>query len=309
MRTITEQPIIFMNDEISDFLSMQEAIEMMRACIYAEHHKTFSSPARININSTAGNLIFTAGGGNVNTELFSGVRLYYKETLSTEHLSQVTVLYTPEGKLLALYIGDKLGEWRGAAIAGVAFQKFISSSARTLGVIGCGPQAKARILAATVTHHFSQILIYCRTRDRRERFCVEINQQLSNKNASALDNCEALVKASDVLICATNSQAPVFDSAWLKETVHIHHVGSKIKEQNEIPLSAYEQAQIICTDSLNQAVVLGENFFLHGTPMITKLSNLPTATHTKQGVSIFISLGLAGTEVALLNAIVQKKFE
>lgn len=77
-----------------------------------------------------------------------------------------------------------------------------------------------------------------------------------------------------------------------------------------LPLDLYESADVVCTDAVLQCQSIGDRFVLSsgdgGTGTLAAMQSLPdiiAGTHAGRlnddDITLFISMGLAGTEVAL----------
>ena len=73
-----------------------------------------------------------------------------------------------------------------------------------------------------------------------------------------------------------------------------------------------ERSGLLVTDSLPQAAAFGDDFLLHGTPhaeRLVSLSALVTGEHpgrrTDEEITLFYSLGLAGTELLLADRLIE----
>ena len=57
--------------------------------------------------------------------------------------------------------------------------------------------------------------VYSSTKENRDRFAEEMTHLL-NVEVQPVSSPEAVVKGSDIVMCATNSSQPVFDGKWLE---------------------------------------------------------------------------------------------
>lgn len=306
------QPTILINAEPEQYISMEETISSIEDILMQGESGDFYSPPRQYFQFDNGKLIFTVGGKNKAPNLYSGFRVYHSLTAKDNTTSEITAVYNSEGILYGLYIGTLLGEWRCGAIGGVAIKKLAPKNSKILGVLGAGHQARTQILGALAAHKFEKILVYCRNYDACQRFVEKMQAKYNIAIIAATSNIENTVRASDVLICATSSQQPILDVAWLKPSVHINNIGAKLKDNAELPLAAYLKSDFIYTDSINQAHALDKQFILYNTAKMKALQSLAAVTNLSDeikmrnnGMSIFISLGLAGTEVAIAKKMIQ----
>ncbi|WP_339911526.1 NAD(P)-binding domain-containing protein, partial [Symmachiella dynata] len=204
-------------------------------------------------------------------------------------------------------VGPLLGAVRTGAIGGVAMKWLSRPDARVLGILGSGYQARTQLEAAVSVREFSEIRVYSRSAERCAAFAEEASK-MTTANVQLCPSAREVVEAADVLICATASSVPVFDSAWLRRGVHINTIGPKFHSASEVEASIAGKSQRLVTDSLAQAAAFGEDFILYGSDDFARLTSLSDiisdneqAPRTAEEISLFYSLGLAGTEVLLAN--------
>jgi len=109
---------------------------------------------------------------------------------------------------------------RTAATSGAGFRHLVRRDARVAGVFGSSGQALHKILALQNERGIETYKIYSRSKDNRERFCEQL-RGLVEAEFVPVDRPEDVVRDSHVVICATNSNVPVFDGHWLEPGQHI----------------------------------------------------------------------------------------
>lgn len=103
----------------------------------------------------------------------------------------------------------------------------------------------------------------------------------------------------------------MFEAEWLRAGTHINSIGPKLKRGHEVPFEAAARSQVIATDSLEQVDAFN-TFFLAGRPeraRIAELSDIVTGKRegrvNQDAITLFCSVGLAGTEVVLANEVLK----
>src|ERR1044071_2853422 len=82
---------------------------------------------------------------------------------------------------------------------------------RTAGVFGAGDQAKYHLLAlGCIRPTLETVRVYSPTPATREGFAREMSRVM-NIEVTAVADSRAVVDGTDVILCATNSNVPVFD--------------------------------------------------------------------------------------------------
>ena len=115
---------------------------------------------------------------------------------------------------------------------------------------------------------------------------------------------------ADIVILATTSKSPVIQAGWLKAGAHINTLGPRAKSGSELGLDTASRASPIATDSPEQIAALADPYFLAGTAAMERLVDLAdivagraSGRQNTDEISLFCSVGLAGTEVMVAAAI------
>ncbi len=124
------------------------------------------------------------------------------------------------------------------------------------------------------------------------------------------DSVYEAVSDADIVICATSSNQPVVHASDLKRGVHLNTIGPKTLDGYELALDIADMAGTIATDASEQTRAYTSPFFLNGSGnenRMVELSDIvagtvPGRTSADQ-MTLFCSVGLAGTEVAVASAI------
>jgi len=133
---------------------------------------------------------------------------------------------------------------------------------RVAGVFGAGDQAKYHLLAlACIRPTLEKVHVYSTTPATREAFAQEMSDVMKLE-VTAVDTSEEAVEGADVIVCATNSNVPVFDGAWLKPGQHVTSIVSSnigllkrghVKQmRREIDTTTLERADVLMTNAWGQ---------------------------------------------------------
>src|SRR5262245_16906836 len=266
----------------------------MRRALHAHGEGRLSAPPRTYNDIAPGRLVYTAGALE---GLVHGVRIY--DHADSEQV--VAVWDSPSRRLAAVILGAELGRRRTGAIGAVAIDALARPDATTLGIIGTGHQAWTQVWAATAVRNWSHVKVYSRNPYWRERFAARCREQLL-VDAEPVTNPRTAFRHRDAMIIATNSPTPVFDTAWLEPGMHITSVGPKSLSAHEVPLDLLDRVELAVTDSLAQVHGYAARYALTARRMVelgsTLRASAPGRTDPEQ-ISLFCSVGLAGTEVIL----------
>ena len=291
-----------LTDHDIDLVPFSIILEAVRAHILADFQGGTISPPRHTVEFGDGGLVFTVGG----TSGFAGFRAYetFREP-ALEREDQLTAVWNRRTRRLSgIAIGERLGALRTGALGGVAIDRMAPADVRKLAVIGAGQQAETQLFAAVSVRDFSEIAVFARGREKAEVFAVRMSAALG-VSIEAADSAEQAVKDAEIVILATNSSTPVIEPSWLKPGAHINTLGPKRKSGHELPLDIAASAVLIASDSPQQIAAMGADHMLHGNPAAERILHLgdPRVLERRgPGYLLFLSSGLAGSEVAALAA-------
>jgi len=302
---------ILTDDDIERSLPMGKVIETIEQSLRAKNSGQLFAPPRFSVDIEKGALVFTAGAETMESHTI-GFRVYdaFKSD-DPERTQLVAVFDSRTGAFKGMVVGVMIGALRTAAINAVAIKHMARPDVKRLGVLGSGLQARTHFQAAVSVRHFDSAMVYSPTVSHRQAFADE----LSNKTGIPIKACssaEDVVRRAEVLICASNSLTPILDAGWLSPGMHINTIGPKFQDRHELPVEAAHKCHTIVTDSLQQ--VDGHEphaspFFLQHTPERKRMIELDELVADKRKgraspdeLTLFCSVGLAGTEVVLADA-------
>jgi ornithine cyclodeaminase/alanine dehydrogenase-like protein (mu-crystallin family) len=293
-----------LNDTDIDSLPLQPLIAAVRAHIIADAEGQTVAPPRHIVGFGNGDLIFTIGGD----QHLAGFRAY--QTFAKPGHSgddQIIVAWDRQtGDMLGLAVGNRLGALRTGCIGAVAVDIMAPKRAKTLAVLGTGRQAETQLRAVSTVREFDEIRVFGRREATLTPFVERLSARLDRKLVATTD-ARAAVRDAEVVIFATTSTTPVVEAEWIAPGAHVTTIGPKSVGGHELPTALAQRASRIATDSPQQIKVMGADHMLFGSDpyaRIEHLGNLATAfdADRDRGLTLFLSIGLAGTEVACLGA-------
>jgi len=119
------------------------------------------------------------------------------------------------GEPLALIHDFSMSAIRVGATTGVANRALAKKDAKIVGIFGSGNEARTNLEAICAARQIERVKVYSSTKEHRDRFAEEMTELL-NVEVQPVTSAEAVVKGSDIVMCATNSSQPVFDGNWLE---------------------------------------------------------------------------------------------
>ncbi|MCX5554836.1 ornithine cyclodeaminase family protein [Streptomyces sp. NBC_00038] len=297
---VSVAPRLFNDDDVRAQLDAGTAVRAIRAAILAHYEGTLQAPARVRASLGDGHLVFTAG--YLREKGLFGFRAY---ATHGEAEQLVAVWSDEDGELLALVHGVELGVRRTGAIGAVAVDAAARPGAVRAGIVGVGPQAWSQLWALCSVRQVEEVVVVARRRERGAAFARRASDELGVR-ARAVVAVEDAVRERDVVIVATNSTVPVLESDWIAPGTHVTTLGPKTVSRHEVPAELARRAQVILTDSRVQAASYSEPHLFAVDQMIdlgAVLAGAEPGRTAPDQITVFCSVGLAGTEVALAAAL------
>ncbi|WP_254829618.1 hypothetical protein [Haloglomus salinum] len=297
---------IVTDDVIRDALPMREVVKTMRMACREQAHGSLYAPPRWSLDVPDGSLVLTAGAAmGVGT---MGFRAYETLGRGPGHEGLVAVWNAEAGYFDGCIVGNRVGLLRTAGLNGVAADALARADATTLAVLGTGPQARQGARAVCAVRDVDAVRVFSPTAEHRETFAERMPEKLGldGDAVTAHDGPEAVVRGADVVYVATDSETPVLEPEWLDAGTHVHTLGPKWADGNELPTAVFDRADVVATDSLNQvAAYEGEGGFVvdDWEERVVELGPLVVegVERDPDAVTVFCSVGLAGTEVVLAD--------
>ena len=290
------------DDDIRAHLSPSDAVRWMTEAIDSQHRGELVTPARVHADVGGGRLVFTTG--RLRGAWF-GYRSY--DSLPAEPGNQLVVVHDDaSGEVRAVAIGNEIGPRRVGAIGAVAADALAPPAAGVVAVIGTGTQAWSQLWALSAVRELRKIRVYSRDAGRRARFAERL-ASTSDAVCRPAPDPRSAVEGAEIVILATSSASPVIDASWLKEDAYVTTLGPKQQDRAEFGLDLPAAAGLLVTDSLAQIDAYDPPNVLVGSPHHGRLVSLgavragEVARAADNGITLFFSVGLAGTEVFLVN--------
>jgi ornithine cyclodeaminase/alanine dehydrogenase len=237
---------------------------------------------------------------------YAGLKSY---TVVGGTLAFVVCLFSIEsGELVAVLEADALGQRRTGAASGVAARYLARSGASSLGVIGCGWQARSQIEAIrAAVPAIERVVAFCRTRERLAVFCAETGAEPGESPRDAA--------AQDVVVTATTSRDPVVRGEWLAEGALVCAIGANDPQARELDNVVLERAAFVCCDSREQSrlesgdlidpVASGVLDWLEVHELQDVVAGATAGRGRETDIVVFKSNGLAAWDVAAAAAVVE----
>ncbi|HTI62022.1 MAG TPA: ornithine cyclodeaminase family protein [Gemmatimonadaceae bacterium] len=160
------------------------------------------------------------------------------------------------GEVLALLDSASITALRTGAATAVAAKYLARSDAASVGIVGCGVQARSQVRALSRVRSITSVHAYDVDRAAAERFSAEMRDEL----ACAVVIVDALPKATegaDIVVTCTTAREPILSSHDVRPGAFVAAVGADSADKQELD-GALLSGNKIVVDSLEQCAEFGE---------------------------------------------------
>lgn len=293
---------------------MADAIECVQRAFaaHADGRAYDQTRYRLRIPETGGSshAVMHVLGGTLSAEGVAGTKTYVS-TRNGAHF--VVVLFSMEGRLLAVIEANVLGQLRTGATSGVATRFLARDEASRLAVLGAGFQARGQIEAVCAVRPVRDIRVYSRSAERIGRFCNAMHRTIDAK-LHPCASAEEAMDGADIVVTATTAREPVLRGAWLHPGAHVNAIGSNAPNRRELDEEAVKRADLIVVDDLAQArlesgdLIAVEKAGQLNWDTVAPLQDVVTGKVRRQSptqITLFESQGLATEDLAVGHHVYQ----
>jgi alanine dehydrogenase len=300
-------PLYLTEAEVGELLTPADALEAVEACFRRLAADAIDNTPRKRTRLEGG--VFAVMSA-VDHELgLAGLKSYAWLEDGTPFV--VVLFDTNRAELAAVIEADKLGQLRTGAASGVAAKHLARDGAASLGVIGCGWQARSQVACIrTALPSIESVVAYCRNEDRLREFCEEVGAEPGESRDAA---------AQDVVVTATTSRDPVLRGEWLQAGALVCAIGANDPRHRELDNVVLERAAFVCCDSREQArlesgdliepVEAGVLDWLEVHELQEVVAGELSGRQADDDIVLFKSNGLAAWDVAIGAAAVERARE
>jgi alanine dehydrogenase len=298
-------PLYLTEAEVAELLSPADALEAVEACFRRLAAGQIENVPRQRTRFDGG---FLAVMWAVDRELgLAGLKTY---AAGREGASFVVLLFETETtEPVAVIEADKLGQLRTGAASGVAARHLAREGASSLGVIGCGWQARSQVAAIReALPSLETVVAYCRSEERLAAFCAEVGAEAGESHRDPA--------GQDLVVTVTTSRDPVLRGEWLRPGALVCAVGANDPRRRELDNVVLERAAFVCCDSIENSkresgdliepVEAGVLDWLEVHELQEVVAGELPGRQADEDVVVFKSNGLAAWDVAVAALVVER---
>jgi alanine dehydrogenase len=235
-------PLYLTEANVNSLLAPADALEAVEACFRRLAAGAVENRPRERLRLEDGAFAVMAA---VDRELkLAGVKTYAWLPGGTPFV--VVLFDTARAELAGVIEADKLGQLRTGAASGIAAKYLARAGASSLGVLGCGWQARSQVACIReALPGIERVVAYCRTPERLAEFCEETGAEAGESHRDPA--------ACDVVVTVTTSRDPVLRGEWLRDGTLVCAVGANDPRARELDNVVLARAAFVCCDSGEQA--------------------------------------------------------
>jgi alanine dehydrogenase len=244
----TEPPIWLTEAEVVSLLDLGEAVTAVRSGYALQARGELAN--LVKGQRKLGGTTLHATGAVQSGSGYSGAKVWAHTAAGATPLMQVWDSET--GRLIAVIEAFALGQYRTAAVSGLATDLLAVPGASELAMLGTGHQALAQVAAVKAVRQIKRVRVWSPRKESRQRMREEIENALALE-VTVADSPEAAVEGAHVITTATRAAEPFLKAEFLTAGVHINAVGAIGLERMELTHEVFEQAAVIVVDDIPSA--------------------------------------------------------
>jgi alanine dehydrogenase len=214
------------------------------------------------------------------------------------------------GYALAIMDGTLITNLRTGACGAIAAKYLARKDSSSVGLVGCGVQAKYQLLALNKLFDIKKVYVWGNERSCAEKFLKESKDfKLNIEIREKISDC---VKDADIVVTTTPVHKPIVKADWIKQGTHINAIGADAKGKEELQPALLKKAKIIIDDR-RQAIHSGEinvpisRGIIKPKDIYASLSEVITGKKkgraNSKEITIFDSTGLAIQDIAVADLV------
>jgi ornithine cyclodeaminase len=151
-----------------------------------------------------------------------------------------------------------LTQVRTAAAGAIAAKYLAPDGIDTVGVVGCGVQARYQMEALMLVKPYKKIVMYSiDSEERKQDFIKDMKSRLDVEVVSAASGAEMAAQCG-IIVTTTPARKGYFEADWVHPGLHITSMGSDAEDKQELKGAVFGKADVIACDLKAQSFRLGE---------------------------------------------------
>jgi ornithine cyclodeaminase len=263
--------------------------------------------ARTSVRLPAGELLLMPASSPVHAGVKLAAIAPGNAALGLPRIHAVYVLF--DGATLrpvALLDGTALTTLRTPAVSVAAVRSVLGPAPARLVVFGAGPQGLGHIATLAATTELSTVDVVVRS-PSPGRVAWPAARVLAAGSAEV----SAALREADIVVCATTSRTPLFDSDLLPDRVVVLAVGSHEPDAREIDAALFRRATVIVEDPATALRECGDVVMAIRDGALRADRLVPMRTAVRDGIArrgpvLFKGSGMAWQDLVVAQAVLAR---
>jgi len=234
-------------DEVTAACPMADCIKEMADVFALQGQGRVDSPLRSRLAVPAGDvLIMPSMARRAKAEAsVKVVSVFPKNKTGVPSINAVTLLVDGEtGEPKGMLSGGVLTAIRTGAVSGLSCRYLARKDSKTMGIVGAGGMAYQQVNGVvSELPSIKNVRVFSMDRAGSKALAKRCADSLKVE-ASVVEEVDACVRGSDVLVTATTSRTPVFRGSVVEEGTHVIAMGSYRPEAREVDSDFVSRASI-----------------------------------------------------------------
>ncbi|HVB95869.1 MAG TPA: ornithine cyclodeaminase family protein [Nitrososphaerales archaeon] len=234
-------------DEVIAACPMADCIKEMADVFALQGQGRVDSPLRSRLAVPAGDvLIMPSMARRAKAEAsVKVVSVFPKNKAGVPSINAVTLLVDGEtGEPKGMLSGGVLTAIRTGAVSGLSCRYLARKDSKTMGIVGAGGMAYQQVNGVvSELPSIKNVRVFSMDRAGSKALAKRCADSLKVE-ASVVEEVDACVRGSDVLVTATTSRTPVFRGSVVEEGTHVIAMGSYRPEAREVDSDFVSRASI-----------------------------------------------------------------
>jgi ornithine cyclodeaminase/alanine dehydrogenase-like protein (mu-crystallin family) len=296
-------PLWISEADVASVLDMGSAIAALERGLALEAEREATNMTKTHVAWTGGSL--HAIGASIRGDGIAGTKTWVNTPRGSTPL--LLLFDATAGRLVAVIEAFALGQFRTAALSGIATRLLAREDARTFAVIGTGEQALPQVAAVAAVRPLASVRVFGRDAARRAAFARRVEETLGLPTAP-VESVAGAVHGADVVTLVTRATEPFLRSGMIAAGAHVNAIGAITPERAEFEPDLLDRCAVIAVDSVPQVQRLSAEFiryFQEGNKewsRVTPLSALLAhgrARPTGADVTLFKAMGMGISDLSL----------
>jgi alanine dehydrogenase len=255
--------LLLCRQDLETVLDIPSVIKVLEDAFHDDRIRQWDTPRRIAAHTKNGGLLAMPCGGGTPAALgaklvstFAGNR-----ALGLPSVSGLYVLFDPKnGAPLSVMDGGYLTLIRTAAVSALATRVMARINARTLGVLGAGPQAEWHVRLLVTVRPIDTVKVWARNQESARALIAALKTQNALRQVTSWIVCVTAREAAacDVVVTATGATAAVVEGGWLSSGSHLNCIGAHTKSSREIDGVAVRRASVLAVETGDTLLEAGD---------------------------------------------------